>query len=93
MVPAFGQQSRAAHAGAVAYLRLWGLVAGGWQMSRAALIAADQIAAGAGDSRFLEAKIATARYYSDCLLPQASGLARTIIHGGDSVLALAEEAF
>ena len=93
MVPAFGQQSRAAHAGAVVYLRLWGLVAGGWQMSRAALIAADQIAAGAGDSRFLEAKIATARYYSDCLLPQASGLARTIIHGGDSVLALAEEAF
>ncbi len=93
MVPAFGQQTRAAHAGAVAYLKLWGIVAGGWQMARAALIAADQIAAGDGNAQFLEAKIATARYYSDCLLPQASGLAHTIVHGGDSVLALAEEAF
>jgi len=93
MVPAFGQQTRAAHAGAVAYLMLWGLVAGGWQMARSALIAADQIAAGDGDSRFLEAKIATARYFSDCLLPQASAYAHTIIHGGESVLALAEEAF
>jgi len=93
MVRAFGQQTRAAHAGAVAYLMLWGLVAGGWQMARSALIAADQIAAGDGDSRFLEAKIATARYYSDCLLPQASAYAHTIIHGGESVLALAEEAF
>ena len=34
-----GTQPRAAHAGAVAYLELWGLVAGGWQMGRAALIA------------------------------------------------------
>ena len=93
MVPAYGQQTRAAHAGAVAYLKLWGLVAGGWQMARAALIAADQIAAGDGTAHFLEAKIATARSYSDCLLPQASGLAHTIVHGGDSVLALAEEAF
>jgi hypothetical protein len=93
MVPAYGQQTRAAHAGAVAYLKLWGLVAGGWQMARAALIAADQIAAGDGNAHFLEAKIATARYYSDCLLPQASGLSHTIVHGGDSVLALAEEAF
>ena len=93
MVRAFGQQTRAAHAGAVAYLMLWGLVAGGWQMARSALIAADQIAAGDGDSRFLEAKIATARYYIDCLLPQASAYAHTIIHGGESVLALHEEAF
>ena len=33
------QHTRAAHAGAVPYLKLWGIVAGGWQLGRAALIA------------------------------------------------------
>ena len=32
--------TRAAHAAAVPYLKLWGLAAGGWQMGRAALAAA-----------------------------------------------------
>ncbi|MEO8004840.1 MAG: acyl-CoA dehydrogenase [Betaproteobacteria bacterium] len=93
MVTAYGQQPRAAHAGAVSYLKLWGLAAGGWQMGRAALIAADHLVAGTGDPQFLHAKIATARYFADCLLPQASGLAHTIVYGGESALALAAEAF
>ena len=65
MVPAYGREPRAAHAGAVAYLELWGLVAGGWQLGRAALIGAEHLAAGKGDAAFLHAKIATARYYAD----------------------------
>src|SRR5262249_29568546 len=93
MGPAYGQQPRVAHAGAVAYLKLWGLAAGGWQMARAALIAADKLAAGEGDSQFMHAKIATARYYADALLPQVSALSHAIIHGGESALALASEAF
>jgi acyl-CoA dehydrogenase len=93
LVPAFGQQPRVAHAGAVSYLKLWGIVAGGWQMGRAALIAADRLAAGEGDSQFWNNKIATARYYSDALLPQAAALAHTVIHGGESALALAAEDF
>ena len=39
LVPAAGPHARAAHAGAVPYLKLWGVVAGGWQLGRAALIA------------------------------------------------------
>ena len=93
MVPAYGQHTRAAHAGAVAYLKLWGLAVGGWQMARAAQIASEQLAAGDGNPDFLRAKIATARFYTDVLLPQTSGLAHAIVHGGDSVLALAAEAF
>jgi alkylation response protein AidB-like acyl-CoA dehydrogenase len=93
MVPAFGSNTRAAHAGAVAYLRLWGLVAGGWQMGRAALIAAQHLADGTGSAPFYNNKIATARYYVDCLLPQAAGLAQTIVDGGDAALALPAEAF
>jgi alkylation response protein AidB-like acyl-CoA dehydrogenase len=93
MVPAYGQHPRAAHAGAVAYLKLWGLAAGGWQMARAALVAADRLAEREGDSQFHHAKIATARFYADALLPQTSALAHTIVHGGESALALTADEF
>jgi acyl-CoA dehydrogenase len=93
MVPAYGAQPRAAHAGAVPYLRLWGLVVGGWQMGRAALIAARHLRDGTGSASFMKTKIATARYYADCLLPQAAGFTRTIVDGGESALALAPNEF
>ncbi|MEP7180649.1 MAG: acyl-CoA dehydrogenase [Betaproteobacteria bacterium] len=93
VVPAFAANTRAAHAGAVPYLRLWGLVAGGWQLGRAALVAAKHQHDGTGDARFLHAKVVTARYYADCLLPQAAAYAQTVTHGGDSALALPAEQF
>jgi alkylation response protein AidB-like acyl-CoA dehydrogenase len=93
MVPAYGEKTRAAHAGAVPYLKLWGLLTGGWQMGRAALIAARHLADGAGDARFLSAKIHTARFYADCLMPQAAALARTVTQGGEAVLAIPAEQF
>lgn len=93
MVPAYGQHPRQAHAGAVAYLKLWGLAVGGWQMGRAALVASDQLSAGEGDAAFLQSKIATARFYADSLLPQVSALSHSIVHGGESALALAADAF
>jgi 3-(methylthio)propanoyl-CoA dehydrogenase len=80
-------------AAAVPYLKLWGLVAGGWQMARAALIAAARIDQRSGDADFMSAKIATAVYYAECLLPQADGLARTITEGSDAALALRAEQF
>ena len=93
MVPAYGAQPGAAHAGAVPYLRLWGLVVGGWQMGRAALIAARHLRDGTGSASFMKTKIATARYYADCLLPQAAGFTRAIVDGGESALALAPNEF
>src|SRR5438128_5780655 len=74
VVATYGPNTRVAHAGAVPYLELWGLVAGGWQMGRAALIAARHLAEGSGDARFMTAKIQTARFYADCLLPRATSL-------------------
>ncbi len=50
-----------AFACSVPYLRLWGTVAGGWQMARAAQIAADKVAAGDAEADFYRAKLATAR--------------------------------
>src|SRR5664279_4062635 len=78
LVPAFGPHTRAAHAVAVPYLKLWGVVAGGWQLGRAALIAAEQLAEDGGNAEFLRSKIATARFYAECLLPQSSGHAHAI---------------
>jgi len=93
LVPAYGSSVRLAHASAVPYLKLWGLVAGGWQMGRAALVATTRLAQNNGDADFDRAKVATARYYADCLLPQADGLAQAITQGSDSVLALTAEQF
>ncbi len=93
IVSANGANPRAAHAVAVPYLRLWGLVAGGWQLGRGALVAARKLADGTGDSQFLSAKIHTARFYAEALLPQAAGLARTVTESGDATVALAAEQF
>jgi len=93
MVRAYGADPRQAHAGAVAYLKMWGLAVGGWQMGRAALVVADELAAGKGDAAFQRAKITTACFYVESLLPQALAFAHSIEHGGESALALADEAF
>jgi 3-(methylthio)propanoyl-CoA dehydrogenase len=93
VVPAYSKASRAAHAASVPYLRLWGLVAGGWQLARGAQIAARLLAENKGDASFYRGKIATARFYAECLLPQAAALARAITVGSESVLALADEQF
>src|SRR4030095_6042023 len=52
VVPTYGANTRAAHAGAVPYLELWGLVAGGWQVGTAGLIAARHLADGTGGAGF-----------------------------------------
>ena len=80
-------------AGSVPYLRLAGIVLGGWQMARAALIAQQKIDAGAGDVAFYSAKIGTARFFADHILSQASGLRSAIVDGSFGVLALAEDQF
>jgi len=93
LVPAYGTNPRAALAVAVPYLKLWGSVAGGWQLGRGALAAARHLADGVGDARFLTAKIHTARFYAESVLPQAAGLARTIAGSAEPTLALAAEQF
>jgi 3-(methylthio)propanoyl-CoA dehydrogenase len=79
---------RSVAAGAVPFLKLFGVVAGGWQMGRAAHIAQTRLAAGDNlHPGFYRAKLATARFYADHLLPQAHGLAHAAMHGASSVLA------
>ena len=89
----YASSTRAAHAAAVPYLQMWGLVAGAWQLARGALIASKELAEGNADESFFRGKIATTRFYAECLLPQADALGQSIMHGSESVLALADEQF
>jgi 3-(methylthio)propanoyl-CoA dehydrogenase len=75
----------------VNYLRLFGLTVGGWLMARQALAARQALDAGADDVAFLEAKIATARFYAEQLLPQTAGLSEIVQAGADSILAVAPD--
>jgi hypothetical protein len=85
---------RAAFAGAVPFLKLMGIVAGGWQMARAAIAAEKLLKSGQDvDKLFLEAKIATAKFYGEHVLVQASGLRDTVVKGGAGVMALSDEQF
>jgi alkylation response protein AidB-like acyl-CoA dehydrogenase len=80
---------RAPFAGAVPFLKLMGIVAGGWQMARAALAAGKA----SGDDSFYKAKIATARFYADHVLVQAPALRNTVVNGAAGVMALSEDQF
>ena len=84
---------RAVFAGSVTYLKLAGIVLGGWQMARAALVAQKKLDAGEGDAAFYRAKIATARFFADHILSQASGLRASIVEGAAGVLALDVDQF
>jgi alkylation response protein AidB-like acyl-CoA dehydrogenase len=80
---------RAPFAGAVPFLKLMGIVAGGWQMARAALAAGKA----SGDDSFYKAKIATARFFADHVLVQAPALRNTVVNGAAGVMALSEDQF
>ncbi|MET3130861.1 alkylation response protein AidB-like acyl-CoA dehydrogenase [Oxalobacteraceae bacterium GrIS 1.11] len=84
---------KAVFAGSVHYLRLAGIVLGGWQMARAAIVAQQKLDAGDGDQGFYGAKIGTARFFADHILSQASGLRTAIIDGSAGVLALSVDQF
>ena len=93
IVARYAGDIKAVHAGAVPFLKLMGIVAGGWQMARAALVAHRRLAQGGGDRAFYEAKIKTARFYADHVLAQAPALRNTVVQGAAGVMALAEEQF
>nr|MBL8455941.1 acyl-CoA dehydrogenase [Zoogloeaceae bacterium] len=89
----YARDIKAASVGSVPFLKLLGIVAGGWQLGRAALIAQGRLDAGDADVTFLSAKIVTARFYADHVIPQASGLAYAVVNGATGALALAGEQF
>ncbi|HKT98340.1 MAG TPA: acyl-CoA dehydrogenase [Paraburkholderia sp.] len=82
----------AVFAGSVPYLRLAGIVLGGWQMARA-MLASQRLMQ--QDPKFHGAKIATAQCYAEHVLPQAVALEAAIVsaNGAEGMLALSEDQF
>jgi hypothetical protein len=77
-------------AGASPYLRLFSQVMGGWLQARSALAAQRLLASGGGgfDRTFLDAKVATARFYADNLLPLVHGLVAPATAGAADLFAI-----
>ena len=70
-------------AGATPFLRMAGIVTGGWLLTKSAIAAANLKAGDGGgfDAEFLDQKLVTARFYATQLLPQAAGLVSAITAG------------
>ncbi|HJQ57268.1 MAG TPA: acyl-CoA dehydrogenase [Vineibacter sp.] len=83
----------AALAGSVPFLRLAATALAGGLLAKAALAAHRRLAAREGDPAFNEAKIVTARFYADVILPPALAQLGPLKSAGRTVFALAEEAF
>ena len=92
MVAKVKSDPNAVFAGSVPYLKLAGIVLGGWQMARALLVASDKRG---DDEAFYGAKIATAQFFAEHLLSQAPGIEASIVSGNgrDGYLALSEDQF
>ncbi|SFU69146.1 acyl-CoA dehydrogenase [Pseudoduganella namucuonensis] len=84
---------KAVFAGSVTYLKLAGIVLGGWQMARAALVSQKKLGAGDGDAAFYQAKIVTARFFAEHFLSTTGGLRAAVIDGSGGVLALGVDQF
>uniref|UniRef100_Q46Y74 3-methylmercaptopropionyl-CoA dehydrogenase n=1 Tax=Cupriavidus pinatubonensis (strain JMP 134 / LMG 1197) TaxID=264198 RepID=Q46Y74_CUPPJ len=80
----------AVFAGSVPYLKLCGIVFSGWQLGRA-MLAAD--AKRAEDPGFHDAKIATAHFFAEHILSQASALRDAIVAGAAPVNAVSPDQF
>jgi 3-(methylsulfanyl)propanoyl-CoA dehydrogenase len=92
LLQTFGHDPNAAVAASGNYLMLAGYVCGGWQMARAARAAQAKLAAGE-DAVFYGGKLATARFYTDQILPKADALLKAVESGASTALTLAEEQF
>ena len=82
-----------AGAGATPYMQLTGIVALGLMWLRMARAARGALAAGTSDGAFYEAKLTTARYFAEKVMPDAGALRRKIEAGAEALMTLPAEAF
>ena len=78
-------------AGATPFLRLLGTVTGGWLMGKSALAASRLLEAGEGDEDFLRAKLATACFYGEQLLPSSLGLIESVTSDATLLYAIPDD--
>ncbi len=73
------------------YLRLFGLTALAYLWTRMAEISLDKLEG--DEARFYQAKVDTARFFMQRLLPQSGGLFSAILSGGQSMMTFNDDAF
>ncbi|NVJ98300.1 MAG: acyl-CoA dehydrogenase C-terminal domain-containing protein [Alphaproteobacteria bacterium] len=78
---------------AAAYLRLFGTVLGAYMLSQQASVAQERLAAGLGNDKYHKAKISTAGFYCDHILPSAIALLPSIEAGARHMMDMADEDF
>ncbi|MDJ0684711.1 MAG: acyl-CoA dehydrogenase [Alphaproteobacteria bacterium] len=83
----------AALAGSAAYLKLFGVTAGGAMMARSTVAALARRDEDGADADFYDAKLTVARFYAESILATAPGLAAPITTTHTTVMALADDAF
>ncbi len=82
-----------AGAASVPYMHLMGIVALGLMWLRMIVAAQAMLEAGQGDKAFLEAKLTTARFFAERIMPDAGSLRRKLEGGAEAVMALPVEMF
>jgi alkylation response protein AidB-like acyl-CoA dehydrogenase len=80
-------------AGAHSYMHIMGIVGLGVMWLRMATAATKLKAAGEGDQAFLDAKLMTARYFAERIMPEAGALRRKIEAGAEALMAIPPEMF
>lgn len=78
---------------AVAYTRLFAIVATGWMWLRMAKTAEQALAEGVEDSSFYENKLIVGRFFMQAFVSEHSSLATQACAGADVIMSMAEDAF
>ena len=87
-----GKNPNEAGAASVEYLHVFGYTAFAYMWAKMAKVAAAKVS-GTNDSDFYAAKLATARFFFDRLLPRYIGLSASVKGGSESLYGLTEEQF
>ncbi len=93
LMEAAGKDRDNAGASSAAYLKIFGLVMIGWTWAGLAKTAKDKLAEGTGDAAFYEAKLVTARFWMEQMMPDTKALVQKVSAGAETMMALSAEQF
>ncbi|HEY0149000.1 MAG TPA: acyl-CoA dehydrogenase [Allosphingosinicella sp.] len=79
--------------GSYPFLTMLSVAVSGWLMHRQMAEAERMLEAGEGDPLFLRMKVAAARYYLDCVVPESLGLKAAALNGAAAAYTVPAEAF
>ncbi|MEO0411640.1 MAG: acyl-CoA dehydrogenase family protein [Pseudomonadota bacterium] len=80
-------------AGASQFLRMFGIVLGGYLLAKQAKAAQSALAAGEGNPDYLNAKLTIAQFYAEQIMPEGTTLLGPVTAGGQHLFALQEDQF